>query len=84
MKLTLVAHWRLWWRRWSTWLAGLVGALVATLLADSNAMMAVNAWVSGDDRRMIAALVGLAVASVPVIVTHIAQPKLQEKIDGDR
>lgn len=83
MKLTLVSHWRLWWRRWSTWLAGLAGALVTTLIADPNALLALNAWVAGDKRALVAAGAGLLVASVPIVVTHICQPKLKEKIHGE-
>jgi len=84
MKITLVSHWRLWWRRWSTWLATLAGALVTTLIADPHALLAVNAWVAGDRRGLIAALAGLATIAVPVLVTQLRQAKLEEKRNADK
>ncbi|TCM40114.1 hypothetical protein [Novosphingobium sp. ST904] len=82
MKLTLVAHWRLWWRRWSTWLAGVWGALVTLVLSDPQALAAVGRLLPERHRPLWAIGVGLLTWAAPVILTQIRQPRLERKRNG--
>lgn len=82
MKTKMVENWaKLWWRRWSTWLAMLFGAILTAILADENFIAMINAWLSGDDRAVKAAIAGLIAAVVPVLVAHLRQPGIDQLRD---
>lgn len=79
MKLQFVAHCRLWWKRWSTWLAGLFALVVGTLTADPGILLAVVSYLP-ERWRLIASIgVALLVFVVPVLVANLRQTKLVEQ-----
>lgn len=79
MKLQFVTHCRLWWKRWSTWLAGLFALIVGTLTADPGILLAVVSYLP-ERWRLIASIgVALLVFVVPVLVANLRQTKLVEQ-----
>lgn len=79
MKLT--ANWRVvWWRKFSTWIAALNGLFVAYVF--SQPILVVGLLGFAPDGWMIPLAVGAGFFAfvLPVIVTHISQPKLIEKV----
>jgi hypothetical protein len=77
-RLKLVGHWRLWWRRWSTWLAGLNAALWANLTAKSGLLLGFIPFVPASWRGMAVGATFAVTFIVPVLVVHIRQTKLAE------
>lgn len=89
--MKLVAHWRLWWRRWSTWAAQFNAALVTTLIAKSGMLFGfvgflpfVPGHLRGFAAGALAVLIFLFMAVVPVLIAHIRQDSLKEKSDAVR
>lgn len=82
MKLQFVAHCRLWWKRWSTWLAGLFALIVGTLTADPSLLLAVISYLPERWRLIASVGVALLVFVVPVLVANLRQPKLVEQRDA--
>ncbi len=89
--MKLVAHWRLWWRRWSTWAAQFNAALVTTLIAKSGMLFGfvgflpfVPGHLRGFAAGALAVLIFLFMAVVPVLIAHIRQDSLKEKADAVR
>lgn len=78
MKLELVAHWRLWWRRWSTWLAGVPAIIAGYLVQNPNDLRGLVAYVPDEWKPLASVLVSLIVFAVPVIVANLRQAKLVE------
>jgi hypothetical protein len=79
MKLTLVAHWRLWWRRASTWLAAANGLLAGYVFSQPVLIVGLLGFSPGEFVIPIAVVVGLLAFGLPVLVAHISQPKLAAK-----
>lgn len=79
----LVDHWRLWWRRWSTWLAGLFALAAGTITANPGLLLGLIGYFPADLRGFVAGAVAVLCFAVPVLVTHLRQPKLKEKRDGE-
>lgn len=84
MKLELVAHWRLWWKRWSTWLAALYAAATAAVFANPGLLMGLIGFFPGGSRTFLAGAVFVLAFAVPVIVTSIRQGKLKDQADAKR
>lgn len=78
MSIQLVAHWRLWWRRWSTWLASIPALIAGYLTAYPNELRGLVAYVPDEWRPVASILVSLLVFAVPVIVANLRQAKLVE------
>lgn len=86
--MKLVAHWRLWWRHWSTWAAQFNAALVTMLVAKSGMLFGfasflpfVPGHLRGFAAGLLAALIFLFFAVVPVLINMIRQDSLKEKAD---
>lgn len=73
---------RLWWRRWSTWLAAFAAAVAAGMVASPSLLVGLVAFVPGEWRPFLAGAVFVLVFIVPVLVTHLKQPKLEEMRDA--
>lgn len=84
MKPTLVSHWNLWWRRWSTWLAALYAAATASVVAYPTLFLGLVGFFPVGWRGFVAGACFILVFAVPVLVTHLRQPKLKAKIDASR
>jgi len=74
----LVSHWRLWWWRWSTWLAGLNAALWANLTAKSGLLLGFIPFLPANWRGVAVGATFAIAFIVPVLVVHIRQAKLAE------
>lgn len=81
MKLRLVSHWRLWYRRWSVWLSALNGFFVTYVF--SQPILVVGLLGFSPDGWILPLAVGLGFAAfiLPVIVMHVQQPKLKAKCE---
>ncbi|MCT2398540.1 hypothetical protein [Novosphingobium mangrovi (ex Huang et al. 2023)] len=82
MKLTLVSHWRLWWRRWSTWLAAGYAAVSAVIFAHPGLFLSLLGMFPGNARYFAAGGLFVLLLIVPVLAVNVRQAKLQEKRDG--
>jgi hypothetical protein len=82
--MKLVAHWRLWWRRWSTWLAGAFATVTGLVVANPGLLLGLINYVPDHARGFIAGAVAVLVFLVPVLVAHLRQPKLKDKVDATR
>lgn len=82
MKFELIDTAGLWWKRWSTWLAGL-NATILTVLSANQGMAFNFAAVLPQPWRMFA-LIGLWIAlfGVPVLTAQLKQPNLPVKPDA--
>ena len=81
--MKLITDARLWWRRWSTWLAVTAGAVAAAVTASPSLFMALIGFFPADWRGFVAGAVFVLVAGTPVLVTHLKQPKLERLRDGE-
>lgn len=77
--MKLVQHWRLWYRRQSTWLAGLFAAASAAFFANPGMLLGLVNFVPRDLRGFAAGVVFMLCFGIPILVNHISQPKLAEK-----
>ena len=82
MRGKLIADARLWWRRWSTWLAAAAGAVAAAITASPSLFTGLIAFLPADWRGFAAGVVFVLVAGTPVLVAHLKQPKLERMRDG--
>ena len=85
--MKLIAHWRLWWRRASTWMAALNGLFVAYVFSQPVLVVGLIGFAPGEWIVPIAVVAALLAFGLPVLVAQIKQPKLAEKrkeIDGER
>lgn len=76
----LIAHWRLWWRRASTWLAALNGLFVAYVFSQPVLVIGLLGFAPGEWLVPLAILAALLAFGLPVLVAQISQPKLAAKI----
>jgi type VI protein secretion system component VasK len=82
--MQLVAHWRLWWRRWSTWLAAAYAAVTALIFANPTLLLGLVGFFPGGVRAFAAGAVFVLVFALPVLVANLRQGKLKEKADAAR
>ena len=78
--MRLIAHWRLWWRRASTWLAALNALFVAYVFSQPVLVVGLIGFAPGEWIVPIAAVAALLAFGLPVLVAQISQPKLAAKI----
>jgi len=72
---------KLWWRRWSTWLAGIFAAAAASFVAYPSLLLGLVAFIPEDYRGFLVGAVFAIVLVIPVLTAAIKQPKLTEKIE---
>jgi len=80
--MRFVTHWRLWWRRWSTWLAALNSIFVGYVFSQPILVIGLIGFAPGKWQIPLAFGAAFAAFALPVIVTHIRQPALKEKVHG--
>jgi hypothetical protein len=78
--IELVSHARLWWRRWSTWLAGIFAIITGAVTANPGLLVGLIGYFPQELRGFIAGAVAVLVFALPVIVAHVRQPKLAAKV----
>ena len=79
--MKLVENWALWWCKASSWLAALNGLFVSYVFSQPMLVLGLLGFVPGAWLLPLAALLGLLAFGLPVLVAHIAQPKLQARIE---
>lgn len=82
MRHRLIADARLWWRRWSTWLAAVAGGIAAALVASPTMLIGLVQFFPASSRPFLAGAVFAIVFIVPVLITNLKQPKLERHRDG--
>lgn len=76
--MKLVDSWRVWHKKWSTWLSGLYAAVTATMFAHPTILVGVVSLFPIDYRGWFAGAIFVLVFALPIIVVHILQPKLHQ------
>lgn len=77
--MKLISHWRLWWRRASTWLAALNALFVAYVFSQPVLVVGLIGFAPGEWIVPIAVVAALLAFGLPVLVAQIKQPRLAEK-----
>lgn len=81
--MKLINGWRLWWRRWSTWLAGLNAALWASITAKSGMLLGFIPFLPFRLQWLAVVLTFAITFIAPVLVAQVKQKKLEEKRNGE-
>lgn len=68
------------WRKWSTWFAGLNAALWASLTANTGMLLGFIGFIPQRFQIPAVAFVFVICWALPVIIAHIKQPKLEVKV----
>lgn len=79
-----VDHARLWWRRWSTWLAGIFATAAGLCTLYPGLLVGLLGQIPEDWRGFLAGAVFVIVFVVPVLTVNLRQPKLKEQADAVR
>ena len=79
LKWELVDDWRLWWRKWSTWLAAGNAALWAQITQSTGQLLGFAFYLPQSIRPVVVIALFLVGWAIPVLVAHIRQCKLGEK-----
>jgi hypothetical protein len=74
---------RLWWRRWSTWLAAVAAGIATAIVASPGLLVGLVGFFPAAWRPFLAGATFAVVFIVPVLVTQLKQPKLEEKRNGE-
>jgi hypothetical protein len=82
--MKLVQHWRLWWRRWSTWLAAINAIFVGHVFTQPILVVGLIGVAPGKWTIPLAVVTALLAFGLPVLVAHLSQPKLKAKCDAER
>lgn len=72
-QVRLIEGARYWYKLWSSWLAGLWGAIVAFFWADPTMLSQILNGVPPDMRRWMSPLIFLFAAGLPIIVRLLKQ-----------
>lgn len=80
--MKLIAEWRLWWRRWSTWLAAAAAGIATAMVASPALLVGLVGFFPAAWRPFLAGATFAVVFIVPVLVAQLKQKKLAEKRDG--
>ena len=81
--MKLIASWRLWWRRWSTWLAALAAGIASAIVASPGLLVGLVGFFPAAWRPFLAGATFAVVFIVPVLVTHLKQPRLEDPRRGE-
>lgn len=79
----LIDDWRLWWRRWSTWLAAVAAGIAAAVMASPSLLIGLVGFFPVEWRPFLAGATFAVVFIVPVLVTNLKQQKLEDKRNAD-
>lgn len=80
--MKLIANWqRIWFRRVSTWLAALNGVFVGYVFSQPILVIGLLGFAPGELLMPLAIGAGFFAFVLPVIVTHVAQPKMRARIE---
>lgn len=80
--MEMVQNWRkMWWRRWSTWLAAVNSIFVGYVFSQPVLVIGLIGFAPGKLMLPLAAGAAFFAFVLPVIVTHVAQPKMRAKIE---
>lgn len=82
--MKLIAHWKMWPKRWSTWLAGLNAVFVGYVFSQPILVVGLIGFVPGRWQVPLAIIAAMLAFALPVLVAHIRQPKLAEQRATDQ
>lgn len=74
--MTLVENWRVWWKKWSTWLAAFNAALWTFITGHSGMLLGFMPFVRPAYRDYALGAVFAITFILPVLIAQIRQPKL--------
>lgn len=77
--MRLIEDARLWWRRWSTWLAAAFATVVATVTATPSLFVGLLTLFPGNWRYALAGALFVLCLGLPVLTVNLRQRKLEEK-----
>jgi len=81
--MNLIENWgMIWWRRWSTWLAGLNALFVTYVFSQPILVVGLLGFSPEGWLVPLALFLGLMAFGLPVLVSALAQPKLAAKVEG--
>lgn len=79
--MKLIAHWQhMWFRRVSTWLAALNAIFVGYVFSQPVLVIGMIGFAPDGWILPLAAGASLLAFVLPVVVTHVAQPRMQAKV----
>lgn len=77
--LRLIENWsKIWWRRWSTWLALLYAAVTAAVAWNPGFLLGLLAYFPGNSRAFICGALFVICFGIPVFTALVKQKNLQE------
>lgn len=77
--MNLINNWRaIWWRRWSTWLAGLNAVFVGYVFSQPVLVIGLIGFAPAGWIVPLAIIAALAAFALPVLVAQIRQPALDQ------
>lgn len=80
--MKFIEYWKtIWWRRWSTWLAGLNGLFVTYVFSQPILVIGLLGFSPAGWTIPLAIFLGLMAFGLPVLVAQIQQPALAAKIE---
>lgn len=68
------------WRKWSTWFAGLNAAILAVITANTGALLGFIGFIPQRYQIPAVAFVFVIGWTLPIVITHVQQPKLRQKV----
>jgi len=78
MKLQLIDNWaKIWWRRWSTWAAGINASVSAPIIAHQMQIMGLLPYLRGAWQIGAIVVLGLVLIVVPVLISLIPQKNIE-------
>lgn len=81
--MKMVQGWKhYWWRRFSTWLAAINGIFVGYVFSQPVLVVGLIGFAPTEWAMPLACGAGFLAFALPVLVAHIAQPKMQAKVQA--
>jgi hypothetical protein len=78
MTLQLVDDWRLFWRRWSTWLSAAYAVATPLMLSNAGTLLGLLGYLPEGIKQFVAGALMVTLFAIPVLVVNLRQPKLEE------
>lgn len=81
--MKLIANWqRIWFRRVSTWLAAINGIFVGYVFSQPVLVVGLIGFAPTEWSMPLAGGAGFLAFALPVLVAHVAQPKMRAKVEA--
>ena len=81
--MKMVQGWKhYWWRRFSTWLAAINGIFVGYVFSQPVLVVGLIGFAPTEWAMPLAFGPGFLAVALPVLVAHVAQPKMRAKVEA--